>query len=127
VAKASAEGGATLYVAEGDDVPQDVSPEVRLVGPGVPAQDAAAAAAAAPDAAVQELPDTPVTQVPDEPAETPSEPQGDEDDDDGPADWGAYPIRVLRDVCREKGLSPTGAKADLVAALTAWDEQHSAA
>src|SRR5712664_2809512 len=38
VAKASAEGGATHYVAEGDPVPADLPPDVRLVGPGAAAE-----------------------------------------------------------------------------------------
>ncbi len=37
MAKASAEGGATHYVAEDQPVPDDLPPEVRLVGPGAPA------------------------------------------------------------------------------------------
>ena len=39
MAKASAEGGATQYVAEGDPVPDDVPEGVRLVGPGAPASE----------------------------------------------------------------------------------------
>jgi hypothetical protein len=40
VAKASAEGGATHYVAEGDPVPDDLPAGVRMVGPGAPAPEA---------------------------------------------------------------------------------------
>lgn len=36
MAKASAEAGATHYVAEGDPVPDDLPAGVRLVGPGAP-------------------------------------------------------------------------------------------
>src|SRR6185312_15605836 len=39
VAKASAEGGATFYLPEGQPVPDDLPDGVRLVGPGTP-QDA---------------------------------------------------------------------------------------
>jgi hypothetical protein len=39
VAKVSAEGGPTLYVAEGDPAPDDVAEGVRLVGPGAPSPD----------------------------------------------------------------------------------------
>jgi len=40
VAKASAEGGATHFLAAGDPVPGDLPPGVRLVGPGAPAEEA---------------------------------------------------------------------------------------
>jgi hypothetical protein len=46
VAKVSAEGGPTLYVAEGDPVPDDVAEGVRLVGPGAPAEGTAEPATA---------------------------------------------------------------------------------
>jgi hypothetical protein len=43
MAKASAEGGSTLFVAEGEPVPDDVPDGVRLVGPGAPRDEPAAA------------------------------------------------------------------------------------
>ena len=127
MAKASAEAGATHYVAEGDPVPDDLPDGVRLVGPGAP-QDVPE-----PDVPAEPAPE--VTPEPELAAEDGSEPgppgpttppgnsgaSSGPDDDDGPADYAAYPIRVLRDLCRERGLSPGGAKAELVARLAAWD------
>jgi hypothetical protein len=48
MAKASAEGGSTLYVGEGEPVPGDVPDGVRLVGPGAPGDEPAAVAEEAP-------------------------------------------------------------------------------
>jgi len=42
MAKASAEAGSTHYVAEGFPVPDDLPPDVRLVGPGAPQEQAPA-------------------------------------------------------------------------------------
>jgi len=123
VAKANAEGAATHYLAEGEPVPDDLPEGVRLVGPGAPA---------VPEPDVQDEPEPAATPEPDDAAEDDSEPQelpgpstppgnsgasSDPDDEDAPADYAAYPIRVLRDLCRERGLSPSGSKADLVARL----------
>jgi hypothetical protein len=36
VAKANSASGTTYYVAEGDPVPDELHPDVRLVGPGAP-------------------------------------------------------------------------------------------
>ena len=46
MAKASAEGGSTLYVGEDEPVPGDVPDGVRLVGPGVPRDEDEPAAVA---------------------------------------------------------------------------------
>jgi hypothetical protein len=121
VAKASAEGGATHYLAEGDPVPDDLPPGVRLVGPGAPAVPEAVVTpepelAAGDGSGPQELPG-PLT-LPENSGES-SDP---DDDEDGPADYAAYPIRVLRDLCRERELSPSGAKADLVGRLAEYDK-----
>jgi len=125
VAKASAEAGATHYLAAGDPVPDDLPEGVRLVGPGAPAVPESVADLDALDEVL-------AASEPDDAAEDVSEPQGppgpstppgnsgassDPDDEDAPADYAAYPIRVLRDLCRERGLSPSGSKADLVARL----------
>ena len=129
VAKANAEGNATHYVAEGDPVPDDLPPGVRMVGPGAPAE---------PEPEVVDIPLPEVVPEPDDAAEdgsgpeppgpsTPPESSGgssDPDDDDGPADYGAYSIRILRELCRDRGLSPTGAKADLVGRLAEYDEEQ---
>ena len=111
MAKASAEGGATHYVAEGDPVPDDLPPGVRLVGSGAPAP-------AVPEEQKAEA-------VPDPPVSTPPAPSpgssGPGDDEDGPPDYGSYPVAVLRDLARERGLPVAGAKADLVARLAEHD------
>jgi len=52
MAKASAEGGSTFYVAEGQPVPGDVPDGVRLVGPGAPGDEPAAVAEEVPAAPV---------------------------------------------------------------------------
>jgi hypothetical protein len=119
VAKASAEAGSTHYVAEGQPVPDDLPPEVRLVGPGVPAPQDEPEPEAEPEPAAGEPPGP---STPPENSGASSAP-GD-DDEDGPADYAAYPIRVLRDLCRERDLSPTGAKAELVGRLAVYDEKH---
>lgn len=125
MAKASAEAGATHYLAEGDPVPDDLPPGVRLVGPGAPA---------VPEPDVQDEAEPVVTPEPEPAAEDGSEPEleeppgpttppessgasSDPDDDDGPPDYAAYRIVDLRDLCRERGLSPTGSKAELVERL----------
>jgi hypothetical protein len=119
VAKASAEGGATSYVAEGDAVPADVPEGVRLVGPGAPVAEAGAAEdtkGPSPDAPeAEELP-------PDEPGRDETEPDG--DDEDGAPDYMAYRVADLRELSRDRGLPVTGSKADLAAALAAWDAGH---
>jgi len=129
VAKASAEAGATHYVAEGDPVPDDLPDGVRLVGPGAP-QDVPE-----PDVPAEPAPE--VTPEPELAAEDGSEPgppgpttppensggsSAPDDDEDSPADYAAYPIRVLRDLCRERELPVAGAKAELVARLAEYDE-----
>jgi hypothetical protein len=120
VAKASAEGGSTLYVAEGQPVPDDVPPGVRLVGPGAPA-DAADAAELEP--APEVVPDP----VPDlTPPGNSGESSDPADGDDGPADYAAYRIVDLRDLCRDRDLSPTGSKGELAERLAAYDQEHAA-
>lgn len=112
VAKASAEGGATHYVAEGDPVPGDLPEGVRLVGPGAPSPGAGEPEAeAAPE------------------AEAPASISGDAaaggDGEDGPADYGSLPVAVLRELARERGITQHGAKKDdLAAALAQWDAGH---
>ncbi len=60
MAKASAEGGSTHYVAEGQPVPDDLPPGVRLVGPGAPAPAVPEKqkAKAVPDLPVPALPES---------------------------------------------------------------------
>jgi hypothetical protein len=134
VAKASAEGGATSYVAEGDAVPADVPEGVRLVGPGAPVAEGGAAEDAEGPSPEAEAPVAVVTpgefedftakhgvtweKQPDEVK------PGSSDDEDGPPDYMAYRVTDLRDLCRDRGLPVTGAKADLAAALAAWDADH---
>jgi len=133
VAKASAEAGATHYVAEGDPVPGDLPEGVRLVGPGAPSAEA--------EPGVQDAGEAEVTPEPELAAEDGSEPgppgpttppgnsgasSAPDDDEDSPADYAAYPIRVLRDLCRERELPVAGAKAELVARLAAWDADQEA-
>ena len=118
VAKASAEGGATSYVAEGDAVPADVPEGVRLVGPGAPAE-AGDIPAEGTGQAPQGTPEPEA--APDEPGQRETEPDGDED---GPPDYMAYRVTDLRDLCRDRGLPVTGAKPDLAAALAEWDAEH---
>lgn len=127
MAKASAEGAATHYVAEGELVPDDLPPGVRLVGPGAPApdvpdeQDAEAVPGPGPDkpATIPGPDSTP-------PASSPasSDPG---DDEDGPPDYAAYRITDLRDLARERGLPVAGAKADLVTRLAEHDAEHAVA
>jgi hypothetical protein len=46
-------------------------------------------------------------------------------DEEGPPDYASYPVGVLRDLARERGITQHGAvKADLVAALVQWDADH---
>lgn len=121
VAKVSAEGGATHYVAEGQPVPDDLPPEVRLVGPGAPAP-------AQPEPEPEPAEETPEV-VPDpSPDSTPpvsSAASSDPDDDeDGPPDYAAYRLADLRALSRERGLPAAGAKADLAARLAAYDAEH---
>ena len=111
MAKASAEGGATHYVAEGAPVPDDLPPGVRLVGPGAPAP------AVPEEQKAEAVPDPP---VPAPPASSPAS-SGPGDDDDGPPDYAAYRITDLRDLARERGLPVAGSKADLVARLAGHD------
>jgi hypothetical protein len=122
VAKASAEAGATHYVAEGDPVPDDLPAGVRMVGPGAPAE---------PEAGEQDGPgpqDPPggpgITPGPDStpgPSSGASSGPGDDDDDDGLPDYMAYRIVDLRELCRNRDLSPTGAKAELAERLAEYD------
>ena len=130
MAKANAEGAATHYVAEGDPVPDDLPPGVRLVGPGAPDE---------PEPDVQDEAEPVVTPAPELVSEDVSGPQdlpgpstppessggssGPDDDEDGTPDYGAYRIVDLRDLCRERGLSPSGAKAELVARLAEYDAE----
>jgi hypothetical protein len=109
VAKASAEGGATLFVAEGQPVPGDLADGVRLVGPGAPA-------------AAETEPAEATTEADAQPAPTVS--PGGEDDEDGPPDYAAYRIVDLRALARERGLPVAGAKADLAARLAEYDAEH---
>jgi hypothetical protein len=147
VAKANAEGAATHYVGEGDPVPDDLPPGVRMVGPGAPAE---------PEAEVQGEPEPEVTPepepvpeavsgpqepevVPDPPEEhatipgpdstpEPSSPESsapdDDDDDDGLPDYMAYRIVDLRELCRNRDLSPTGPKAELAERLAEHDAER---
>jgi hypothetical protein len=58
-----------------------------------------------------------------EAGEQPAAPAG--GDDDGPPDYGSYPVGVLRDLARERGITQHGTvKADLAAALAQWDAEH---
>jgi hypothetical protein len=133
MAKASAEAGATHYVAEGDPVPGDLPPGVRLVGPGAPAvpepdaeDEPEPVVTPEPELAAEDVSEPPEPEEPPGPS-TPPESSGgssDPDDDDGPPDYGAYRIVDLRDLCRERGLSPTGAKAELAGRLAEYDEEH---
>jgi SAP domain-containing new25 len=50
-----------------------------------------------------------------------------EDDDEGPADYSAYPKTVLADLCRERGLPPSGTKAELAGRLAAYDAERESA
>ena len=63
VAKASAEGGATFYLPEGQPVPDDLPDGVRLVGPGAP-QDAPETPAAEPEQVQEEIPAPPPVSAP---------------------------------------------------------------
>ena len=112
MAKASAEGGATHYLAEGDPVPDDLPDGVRLVGPGAPAGPEADVPEAEPGAEAEAPP--------------PDEDEGGQGDgdDDGPPDYMAYRVTDLRELSRDRGLPVTGAKPDLAAALAQWDAEH---
>jgi len=99
VAKANAVTGSSHYVAEGDPVPDDLSPEVRLVGPGVPA-----AAAAEPEV----MPD---------PGPGLTQPENSLVSSVLVEDYAGQTILALRDLCRQRGLPVAGAKADLVLRL----------
>lgn len=117
VAKASA-FGATFYVGEGDAVPTDLPEGVRMVGPGapVPPEPEPAAEPAAAESSPEPAAAEPVLQ----PGAGP-----DAAEEDGPADYASYPVAVLRDLARERGITQHGVnKADLAAALTAWDAEH---
>ena len=63
VAKASAEGGATFYLPEGQPVPGDLPDGVRLVGPGAP-QDVPEAPEAPGPAPEAEVPAPPPLNAP---------------------------------------------------------------
>jgi hypothetical protein len=129
MAHANPDSGATHYVGEGDPVPDDLPPDVRMVGPGAPAEPELGAADVA-EAEVTPEPEDAAGDVsepePEPPGpSTPPELSGassgpDDDDDDGPADYAAYSIRDLRDLCRERELSPTGSKAELVDRLARY-------
>jgi hypothetical protein len=110
VAKASAEGGATHYLAEGEPVPDDLSPEVRLVGPGAPAEAEEEEAAEGPFPDSTPEPSSPGSSAP--------------GDDDGPAGYDGLLLTELAELCRERGLPVYGTKADLTARLTGYDEEH---
>lgn len=116
VAKASAEGGATHYVAEGQPVPDDLPDGVRLVGPGAPS---AAEAEAKPEPEV--VPDPSPDSTPPVSSAASSDP---DDDEDGPPDYAAYRVVDLRDLSRERGLQVAGSKAELVARLAEYDKQQ---
>lgn len=120
MAKANPEGAATVYVGEGVPVPDDLPPGVRLVGPGAPAE---------PEPEVEVVPDPQPAATPG-PDSTPPPDSGSSsvpgDDEDGPADYSAYRIVDLRDLCRERGLSPTGAKAELAERLAEDDAERAA-
>jgi SAP domain len=120
MAKANPETGATHYLAEGEPMPDDLPPGVRPVGPGA---EAAAAEPSETGADVQDTANTGVTPEPGSAAEAPSELP---DDEDGPPDYGSYPKTVLADLCRERGLSPTGVKAELAERLATYDAELAA-
>jgi hypothetical protein len=116
VAKASAEGGATLFVAEGQPVPDDVPDGVRLVGPGAPAP---AQPETEPEAKAEADATPPVSPDPGD-----GDGDGDGDEDDGPPDYAAYRVVDLRDLSRERGLQVAGSKAELAARLAEYDAEH---
>lgn len=94
MAHANANGG-TVHIGEGVEVPAEVPAGVRLVGPGA-------------------------GEVTDQPAADVFPSVG-----EAPAGYASYPVTVLRDLARERGITQRGAvKADLAAALTAWDASH---
>ena len=107
MAHANAVTGSTHYVAEGDPVPAGLHPDVRLVGPG------AFVAESVPEPEPEVLPGP-------QPSSTPGESSPVSSD---PGNYAASTILLLRDVCRERGLSPAGAKADLVMRLNEHDLQ----
>ena len=118
MAKVNAEGNATHYVAEGQPVPVDLPAEVRLVGPGAPGSGSAA-----PEP-VPVTPDPPQAPAPiPGPDLMPPGSSGESSDpaDDGPADYASYPIRILRDLVRDRGLPVAGSKAELVTRLEEHD------
>ena len=111
-------GDEAYFVAEGETPPAGLPPEVRLIGPGAPG----ASAPDEPEVVAEGVPGPPPEDLtPPESSGASSDPG---DDEDGPVDWAAYRIVDLRDLARERGLSPTGAKADLVALLTEYDAEH---
>jgi hypothetical protein len=122
VAHANAHGS-THYVGDGDPLPSDLNEGVRLVGPGAPAVPGPEVPLTR--AEVGKLIDERVGAVaaPD-PGQGPDlTPPGNSPVSSDPGDYAASTILVLRDVCRERGLSPAGAKADLVMRLTEHDRQ----
>ena len=137
MAKANPVTGASHYLAEGQPVPDDLPPGVRMVGPGAPAEDAesdvqdepqdedvqqheddAPVAAASPEEAAVGDGDAAAS---DDGSEADSAADGSAGDDDEGDDYDDYPIRYLRELCRDRGLSPTGSKAELVTRLEEHD------
>ncbi len=104
MAHANAVTGSTHYVPEGDPAPGDLHPDVRLVGPGAVAAESVAESVVVPGP---------------QPGSTPP---GNSGESSAPADYDAHPIRVLRDLVRDRGLPVAGSKAELVARLTEHDE-----
>ena len=90
-------------------------------------QAAPAAAAPAPADAVVAVPAEAPAGSPDAAAAPPAAADGGGDGDDSPADYAEYPQKLLRELCRDRGLPYSGAtKADMAAALTEYDAQQPA-
>ncbi len=122
--KANANGG-TLYLPEGAGVPPELAgtPGLTFVGPGageVTDEPAVADEVLAVPEPAQEPPGPSM-----QPANSGASPDP-ADDDDGPPDYLAYRIIDLRDLCRDRGLSPTGSKIELAERLAAHDAEHAA-
>jgi hypothetical protein len=73
VAKANAVSGASIYVAEGQEVADDLADGGRLVGPGAPAREADTEAVVPPDPTLSAS-SPPACELPDPTAAAPSPP-----------------------------------------------------